>query len=796
VINQLFQDGKIKSKTYMGQQSVVVPFITLQGDNIPALQFLTVDGKPYPFTEKHGSPANKVFGKGSRPGSDCFFIAGADIQTATQLIICESVINAITAYECFPNSCCIALGGSTYVKKVNALKPYMDHIKKVIVCVDNDEASEKMLRGIWEVLGTNKVYAYKWDSDDPEGCDHNDLLQAGQKERIIELIQNADNIWYAVEQPKKALSSEQISSLFGNHKYKNTKNNTSIDISKDEKWLAIKKRFPKGRFPWEVLPRALGASLKQLARSCATSATHLPGIVFCVLSAVLGRHVEVMVKESWSEPLIFWMLSLLPSGEGKTPAQNALCGPLFEEQELLDRQYKEDLAQWDALGKKEQKRTPKPEYPGGIFTTNVTIEGLRNDQRPNGGCLVGLDEATSFFDSQNQYRAGKGTDRQEWLKLYDGKPARIVRVGGAVFLKGARISIVGGTQPEVFWGVFNQEDNEGDVFLVDGTLFRFMMTYEQEQFFPITLESWDTENQEVWSGIIKNALKFCHAQAPDLDSVEEIKPHRLWLSEDAQQVLVDWANDLKGDKHNFPVAIRGYISKLIGWVIRLSGIIRCLESFMEGVEVKQIIDDTDLKKGIKIAEFYMGHNIDVMISLKDCGYKSDKTYSEQEVCLAKTLQELTAEIDNGRLAIGFIYEKFNENCLPETKLRSSKAMGSLIRSCGLSVTGGKHNANGKRAVLCLEWDEKTKKYIEACLQCLQSLQSHESQGFQDADIINPMSAMSAINWDNNEKMQTLQTSENQCLQTETAVNKGYTDIADIADIPKVKIINNGDTAIL
>ncbi len=759
VIQVLYDAGKARFKRHARVVSVAVPYSTLQGETL-AIQCLTVDGQPYPFTVDNGNPANKVMLKGSAISQDCYFTCGADINAAKHFIIAESVINALTAVEFFPDACCIALGGSTFTGKVTALKLYAERAERVTVLVDNDSASETMLRAIWDILGT-KVWAPRWTEQDPKGYDVNDLLMAGQRDRVIGMIQGAEQVWYNQETPSF----------------------TSTPVRRDD-WMFAGERFPKTQFPWNVLPTSLSASLKQLARSCAASPTHLPGIAFGILAAVLGRHIEVNVKPSWSEPLIFWMLALLPSGQGKSPAQHALSGPIYVEQERLDTAHKQTLTTWKALPADEQAQNPKPEPLGGIFTSDMTIEGLRHDQRACGGILISNDEASSFFEGQNQYKkSGKGTDRESWLKLYDGNPARIVRTSGAVFLKGARASIIGGTQPGVFWRIFKADTNGDDIFLVDGTLFRFMMTYEGDKFFPMTLESWDDSNRSTWENLIQNALSFCKAHTDvTIDGDEEVLTHSLWLSEATLEVFVDWANDLKGLLPKLPEQVRGYIPKLIGWAARLTGIIKCLESFLAGTKVPQVIDPDDLKKGIRLAEFYMGHNVDVIQAIVTSACPAKETFTDQEIHLARTLQDIKGDVDNGRLAIGFIWEKFNESCPPELQYKSSRAMGSLIRSCGLTVSGGKHDANGKRAVNCLEWDKTTDLYIETCLQSLQSLQTQEGQGFPNADINKSKSAMSANNTDIAENMQTLQTLEMQSLQAKTTVNKGDADNADIADV--------------
>ena len=701
------------------------------------------------------------------------------------IIFCESIPNALTASECFPGACCIALGGSTLTAKVKALIPYIADAERAIVCVDNDPASEKMLRAIVEIVGPNKIQSFEWERDDPKGFDINDLLKAGQKERIIELIQNAKIVLYKGEATPDE-SKTGVSIGRGRHGGLSFSPEVLID------YTFAKGRFPKTSFPWHVLPESLVGSLKQLARSCAGSPTHLPGMVFGILAAVLGRHIEVLVKHSWAEPLIFWFMCLLPSGEGKTPAQNALCGPLYKEQSKLDGMYREALAQWEALPRKEQQQTPRPESPGGIYTTNMTLEGIRKDQRSCGGALLANDEATTFFDGQNQYKSGGGTDGQELLKLYDGKPARVVRSSGAASIEGSRVSIIGGSQPGVLFRIFNS-DGEGGTYLVDGTIFRFMMTWEGEKFFLMTCEPWDEVNQSVWSGLIKHALIFCREKTKISDDGEKIETHQLWFSESALQHFLEWANDIKSIRGQLPEQTRGYISKLIGWAIRLTGIVRCLDAFAGGVTVNQLLGVEDLQKGILLAEFYMGHNIEVMQAITGSNTSVKETFTEQEICLAQALLKQKGSIDNGRLAIGFILEEFNKTCPPELQLKSPRAMGSLIRSCQLTILGGKHDANGKRAVNCLLWDEKTESYTETCLQSLQSLHKQEGEGFPDADIENPMSAMSAKNINNDaytHNPQTLQTLKNQCLHDGMPVNKGDADIADIADVFPGDILQN------
>lgn len=200
VIQVLLESRGLSVAHHAGKQSVAVPYFTLDGA-INATQYLSIDQEPYQFTVDNGKPANKVFGKGDKPGDNCFFIAGPGPDQAETMLISESAINAMTTHQWFQNACCLALGGSTYTRKVNALKPYLEHITKVVVCQDNDDAGQKMTEAIYKILG-DKVHSIAWSDDDKPGLDINDLLQAGQDERGRGLINNAAPVCTEVFQPK------------------------------------------------------------------------------------------------------------------------------------------------------------------------------------------------------------------------------------------------------------------------------------------------------------------------------------------------------------------------------------------------------------------------------------------------------------------------------------------------------------------------------------------------------------------------------------------------------------------
>ncbi len=84
--------------------------------------------------------------------------------------------------------------------------------------------------------------------------------------------------------------------------------------------------------------------------------------------------------------------------------------------------------------------------------------------------------------------------------------------------------------------------------------------------------------------------------------------------------------------------------------------------------------------------------------------------------LAQVLEALRSEIENGRLAIGYIHERYNQAVAEEMSSKNENSTGAFLRRLALTITTGKYNANGKRATHCLVWDKRTQSFLEKYLQ--------------------------------------------------------------------------------
>ena len=309
----------------------------------------------------------------------------------------------------------------------------------------------------------------------------------------------------------------------------------SDSLNNIDLWDVASELFPRQQFPWHVLPTPIAASLQQVARSCATSDVSMPGAALAIMASVLGRTISVSPKDSWRESTAIWAADIRQSGDGKTPPVRMLLSQVYEKQNEVEKHYEAELEQWN--NKKKADRGTPPKRPAAFYATDLTLEGLRADiQNGHGGMVCVLDEISSMITSQNQYKK-KGSDRETWISMWDGYDARITRAGQTMTIKGARISIFGGIQPEIFRMVFGGDNG---VYCADGTIYRFLFTYELKSFFKLTDESWTDENRRNWESTLKNAI----AWSDNIISNENWKTHVLMLTNEGQALFFNYRNEI------------------------------------------------------------------------------------------------------------------------------------------------------------------------------------------------------------------------------------------------------------
>jgi hypothetical protein len=241
--------------------------------------------------------------------------------------------------------------------------------------------------------------------------------------------------------------------------------------------------------PVELLPKVVRDCVADTTYrlQCAPDLVVIPALV--AAGALLGHVVRVQPKcadPTWTERPAIWGAVVAPPSSMKSPAQNAAMAPvaslqkrLFAERQDAEAAYKTEFAQYKADCKtapKNDKPSP-PEKPGPAevielndTTTERAAQLMAPLYNPNErGILVNVDELAGFLTGFNQYKNGKGNDRQFWLKAWGGGAhnQQRVRTEGSFYIPECYASIFGGIQPEVAQTLFGGSNDD------DGLVQRF-----------------------------------------------------------------------------------------------------------------------------------------------------------------------------------------------------------------------------------------------------------------------------------------------------------------------------------
>jgi putative DNA primase/helicase len=154
-------------------------------------QYITLDGSNFPVKKFN---TNKLFPKGSESGQDGFFQVGQHLKEANQIIIVESAINALSGVDVIPEACWIALGSTSYYKKLSLFTNIVNPHAEIILFHDNDESGRKLISNTNEFLCKFNYKSVVWSSEYPDNYDVNDLLKENKANIIKDMIDKAKKI--------------------------------------------------------------------------------------------------------------------------------------------------------------------------------------------------------------------------------------------------------------------------------------------------------------------------------------------------------------------------------------------------------------------------------------------------------------------------------------------------------------------------------------------------------------------------------------------------------------------------
>jgi len=275
-------------------------------------------------------------------------------------------------------------------------------------------------------------------------------------------------------------------------------------------------------------------------------------------SAAIGASRHIRIKESWSEHPCLYVAVVAPTGTLKTPALKHAVFPVFEQQ---DRFEQEVMAR--AAEKNPGDESPQP--PPRTHTSDATVEALGQLLRANPyGFLLLRDELSGWVKSMNQYRAGKGADRQFFLSVWSGAPITSDRVGRPpINVPHPFLSVVGTITPDILSDLAEDQGRE------DGFLPRILFAFPEQG--PVRWSSADISPQvrEDYASLFQELYEL---EFEDNSPTGDKQPSFLSFAPEALEWFRFWHDSHYQEMENgsLPLALKGSYSKLKGYCARLA----------------------------------------------------------------------------------------------------------------------------------------------------------------------------------------------------------------------------------
>jgi hypothetical protein len=307
-----------------------------------------------------------------------------------------------------------------------------------------------------------------------------------------------------------------------------------------------------------------------------------------------------------------------PPGSKKTPAAKVAIQPVWDRQAELKKKYlkereayEAEYRRWEADKRQTPKGEPVPEPPEEptmerTVVDDTTVEALQSVLATNPrGIIVAKDELSGWVRSMDQYKQGKGADRQFWLSAWSNHPVAVDRKGKGVptIIERPWVSVVGSIQPSVFPELVAGRE--------DGLQDRFLISYPEPQRTRLSDDDISPEASDRVKHLYDELASLGMKEGENGESVPGVVP----LTPDAWELFKELSNKLQDETNapGFPWRLEGVWGKLEAHLARLA-LIFALCRVVESQDVEQV-EPRDVLAAWVVLEYFKAHAYRVHVGL-------------------------------------------------------------------------------------------------------------------------------------------------------------------------------------
>ena len=348
-------------------------------------------------------------------------------------------------------------------------------------------------------------------------------------------------------------------------------------------------------FPTEVLPQTLRSFVNEVAAALPCPAEFVAVPMLSLMGAAIGTSCVLEIKPGWHEAPLLYTAVVAEPGSKKSPALNHAIRPLEARQRQLHMEY---TAALDAYA---QGASPAAPVLAQLFTTDATVEALAVilEQNPRGIAFV-QDELTSWVWGMDQYKRGRGADRQRWLSLWNSAPVIINRKNRQepTVLHRPFVCVAGCLPPEVLGDLADERSRE------DGFLHRILFAFPDPMAVTWSDCALSSETQQGYAEVLERLWGL----EPDTTHNARPEPVVKQFTPEGRAAFVTWLkrhyDELAAD--DFPEHLRGPYAKLEGYCARLALILHECGGVCNKAQ-QEAIDKVSVQGAISLISYFKHH---------------------------------------------------------------------------------------------------------------------------------------------------------------------------------------------
>ena len=250
----------------------------------------------------------------------------------------------------------------------------------------------------------------------------------------------------------------------------------------------------------------------------------------------------------------------------------------------------------------DQTLPPKPVLQR-ITTIDATTEALAPLLGKNSrGLLMIRDELTGWMGSMNQYKGGKGADRQFFLSCWSGQPAIVDRKTQTepIIVPRPFLNILGGIQPDMLPALAD-EKGRADGF-VDRILYGYPLDTMSEGW---TDQEIDADVKQRWADALDLLFRLEMWRNED-EGIELPRP--MQFTAEGRTAWIGWynAHDEERRSHELAPSLRGPWAKLKAYCARFALVLHLLR-MVTGEVCADEVDAESVNRAIRLISYFKSH---------------------------------------------------------------------------------------------------------------------------------------------------------------------------------------------